>query len=119
MEGFIQFVKMLFLGKALLLTPTPIDLNEYWTEIPLEKPLSAITAGAAVEVRFGKDHHYFKGSKDIMTASKIADDLLPTGTFEAEMIDRQGNILIADKRNILLVNEHAKYGITCNGSDLI
>ena len=112
MEGFIQFVKILFLAKSILLTPAPIDLDEHWMEIKLKKPLVAITVGAAVEIQFGEGHEYFKGSENIGTTSEMADEFLPDGTFSAELTDTQGSIMILNKRNILLTNHHAIYAIT-------
>ena len=41
---------ILFFSKMVLLTPSPITLSENWIEIIPEKPLIAITGGAAIYV---------------------------------------------------------------------
>jgi len=43
-----EFFLILFFAKSILLTPSGVDLNSEWTQIPLDEPLEAITSGAAI-----------------------------------------------------------------------
>jgi len=51
-----ELIKILFFGKAVLLTPIPIDIDvmePQWQgqyEIVMDKPISAITGGARIEI---------------------------------------------------------------------
>lgn len=113
MEGFIQFFKALFLSKAFLLTPVPIDLDVHWVQISLQEPLTALTVGAAVQVRLRTTEEFFRDSENLLTDLEIAEKFIPQGTILAEMTDAQGNVLIFANKHILLGNDYVVY--TING----
>lgn len=46
-----QTVKVLVLGKALLLTPTPIDVGEKWVRIDPPAPLTAVDTQAYIAIK--------------------------------------------------------------------
>jgi hypothetical protein len=46
---FLVLLKIVFLGKAILLTPVPVDIQEQH-RIFLEKPITAVTGGARIKI---------------------------------------------------------------------
>jgi hypothetical protein len=45
-----EFFLSLFFAKMVLLTQSPIDIGKDWIDVKLEKPISAITQGATVNI---------------------------------------------------------------------
>ncbi len=114
MENFIIFLKVLFLGKTILLTPVPIDINNQWLELKLNEPLEAITSGASLEVRFSRQYQLFIGLKDFNDIYEIANESLPEGGIEAELIDENGNKIILSGRVLSFSKDYVSYGLIGN-----
>jgi len=49
MENFLTFLKLLIFSKTVLITPNAIDIEKEYT-ILLNKPISAITKGASLQI---------------------------------------------------------------------
>ncbi|WP_044616175.1 hypothetical protein [Gynuella sunshinyii] len=66
-----EFLRILFLSKITLLTPSPINVN-HEMDLYLDKPISAITEGAHIELDVsswyqGKDEDLAYLTRDILT----------------------------------------------------
>jgi len=111
---FITFIKALFFGKVILLTPSPIDVTNEWLEIKLGEPLQAITSGASLDVRFSRKREIFVGAKDSNDFYQIANKAFPNGTITAELIDNSGDKITLFNRIISVSKEHVFYSIVSN-----
>lgn len=111
MDSFIKLLKVLFLGKAVLLTPNPIELDKQWLDIELEEPLEAITAGAALEVRFPRQHSLFVDVDSSNELYEVASSALPQGSIEAKLVDENGDDLVLSQREISISKSYVSYGL--------
>jgi hypothetical protein len=111
MDSFITFLKMLFMGKAILLTPVPVDINNLWLELELNKPLQAITGGASLEVRFSRKYQLFMGLKNSNEIIEVAKKAFPEDMIEAKLVAQNGNEIILSHRVLSISNDYVSYGI--------
>jgi len=77
------YILILFFGKAVLLTPYPVDLGPNWYEIQLNNPISAITKDAALYLDFTLKN-------DCSRDPKALDSKIPKETIVAELISESG-----------------------------
>ena len=81
------FLLILFFGKSVLLTSTPIDLGASWTVIEFSKPISAITGGAALSVDVTTEIGY-------KTNFEAMRKQLPDHTILAELVPERGETIV-------------------------
>lgn len=79
---------ILFLGKSVLLTPTPVTLENKVTLIPKE-PISAVTAGVSLEIDVS---NIVKTSKEegIIEFRERVKKLFPPHTIKASLVQKNG-----------------------------
>lgn len=76
------FLSLLF-AKMVLLAPSPMDIGSDWIEIKLEKPISAITQGSAVNIELASSRSFSNEVKDQKNISEFLGKLYPDGTIDA------------------------------------
>jgi hypothetical protein len=79
----IEFLRILFLGKMLLITPQPVDLDGM-VEFKLGEPLTAITAGATLEIDVSSMISK-RREEPIIDFRRRVDEAFPAGTVEATL----------------------------------
>jgi hypothetical protein len=86
-----EFVLILLFGKTVLLTPAPIDL---FGDVQLgpEKPLSAITDGAIIEIDVSSMIKIRAQEGLLDFVARVKRDF-PAGTIEAKLISANGQIV--------------------------
>jgi len=83
-----------FLGKVVLLTPNPIDINVS-TELVIDKQISAITSGAGILI----DVSSLVPEEDrdtIWNSDQELTDLFPKGSISAKLYSENGDIVELD-----------------------
>ncbi len=94
MENFLMFLKILFLGKTILLTPSPVDLSNQWLELTPNITIEAVTSGASLGIQISPNDpllNNVKNSKDVFGKLKEA---IPIGTLVAKLIDLNGHEIL-------------------------
>jgi len=101
----MEFVRLLFLAKTILLTPAPIDI---FGEIELKpaKPLTAITAGASIEIDVSSMIKKHKG-EDIIQFRRKVEETFPASMVEAKLISVSRQELILSYRGDCAYSENA------------
>ena len=79
-----EFFLILFFGKAVLLTPVPIDLHGRVEMVPPE-PIKAITSGASIEIDVSSKITW-DGKENILDFRKRVAELFPSGTITASLV---------------------------------
>lgn len=109
----IEFLKILFLAKVIVLTPEPITINEQIV-IELKSPIKAITSGANIEIDVS---HLSKeaGIKEvgIIESRKLLGDLLPEGSVKAKLLSENKTVIL-NHMNFALSNNEAKLILSSN-----
>jgi hypothetical protein len=80
----MEFFKILFFSKVLLLTPNPINITNK-VEISPAEPLKAITAGASLQLDVSGIFAPIKG-EDIHKVNQEILEKFPSGTIHAKLI---------------------------------
>ena len=73
----------MFFGRTFLLTPEPVSISESWLELTPQKPISAVTGGAALHVDVTQEIGYVSITGDL-------ERIIPPGTVTAELIPESG-----------------------------
>jgi hypothetical protein len=87
LDDFLTLLKIIFLGKAILLTPTPVSIDQVYL-IELEKPVSIVTSGAHLVIQTSETR---KKKVDIVNGKnwlEAVDDLkltYPKGSITAKL----------------------------------
>ena len=83
---------MLFLGKSVLLTPMPVDINGTY-ELSLTKPLNVVTSGAYVSIDVtAMLAQKFKREIDLSVLEAKFYALVPRESIEASLIAKNGEV---------------------------
>jgi hypothetical protein len=90
MSDIITFFKLIFFLETLLLTPTPIDINDEWISIKPNEPIAAITGGASIRIDVSKYIKSMDFNEEI--------ELFPNGSVEGRLIQKDG-------QEIMLTND--------------
>lgn len=114
MENVITFLKILFLGKAVLLTPAPVDISNRWITLEPNKPLLTITGGASLEVRLSKKNQIFRGANDFNELYKVANKAFPKSTIEAKLLDQSETEIILSNRIVSISKDYVSLGLVGN-----
>ena len=101
----IDFIRILLFAKTLLLTPEPIDLFGDVELRPL-KPLTAITAGADIEIDVSSMFTKPK-EEDVVDFRRRLAETFPTGTIEAKLFGEGGQVEILSFDGNSAFSDHA------------
>lgn len=89
----LDFIKILFFSNLILLTPEPVDIGPHAVEIPLKKPISALTAGARIEIDVSSIISRNEND-EISDLRKKVQELIPGGGIRAELVDKKGETIV-------------------------
>jgi hypothetical protein len=108
------FIRLLFFGSRLLVTPNEVDLGPAWMTINLNEPLRAVTTGAFLEVDIGKE---IDSHLDLMAKRKLAHERFPEGCGIAKLVSTEGREVfltsygISVARTETFLELHTKEGV--------
>lgn len=78
-----EFIISLLFAKMMLLTQSPVNINNDWIDIKLDKPISAITYGATVNVELATSRSFSNEIKAQENIFEYLGKLYPDGIIEA------------------------------------
>ncbi len=82
------FFLILFLGKSVLLTPTPVILENTLVLVPKE-PISAVTSGASLEIDVSSIVMKSKEERTVEFRARVKK-LFPPHTIKANLVQKNG-----------------------------
>lgn len=82
----IEFIKLLFLSKIILLTPVPINIDSQ-IDMDIKEPISAINGGAHLEINIASMIH--ENNVDAITVKKIIDSKYSIDSISATLINEK------------------------------
>lgn len=85
----ITFIKILLLGKVMLLTPEPTSFENRCVEILLDDPVKAITSGASIQIDVSEMFSWKEGESIKGLRSRIAR-AIPTRSISADLYSLEG-----------------------------
>lgn len=89
-ENFKTLFKLILYSKHILLTPTPINLDENWLEITPNRPISAITGGACIYVDVSNSY-------SAISNSTYRGDILSRETLHSTFPDESLNAILLEE----------------------
>ena len=93
-----EFFKILVLGKAVLLTPGPIDIGKSWTRITPPISLSALNQGARLEVQMNPTADLPSSASDRL---KDLNEKYPVGCVTSRMVsDKDVEITLKNESEV-------------------
>lgn len=112
MENLFTFLKLIFLFKTILITPSPITLGSEWVVLKFEEPVKAITGGAAIYVDVSQ---YVEGSGFAAERFKAVDARFPPGVVEGELITVNGEPIFLKSSGASLGKDSVWLIVTSDG----
>lgn len=100
-----EFFLLLFFGKSILLTPSPITLGPGCVELELQKTLRVINEGASLQVLIHQGPNDRQWLNDIDEARKKINGLYPNESINAQLMHSDGSIVNATNYNVGIGNE--------------
>ena len=86
-----EFFLILLLGKSIVLTSEPVDISNEWISISIEKPISAINAGASLNIQLSINGQIIKEIKKADNHFKELKKIIPDETVEAILFNVDGD----------------------------
>ena len=104
MQDILTFLKIVFLGKTILLTPEPVELDENWLELNLNSPVSVVTGGASLLVQIPPSDSLIISAKKIAKGNvfETLEQLLPENNFQAILHTVSGVQIALDQRSFTI-----------------
>lgn len=90
----LDFLIILLFAKIVLLTPEPVNIkaNEKYI-IKLEKPISAITDGASIQIDI-TDMFLHNDKADLIELRKLIKKRFPRGSIQVKLMNQNKNITL-------------------------
>ena len=88
-----ELILILLFGKAILLTMSPVNLNNNWLELTPLKTFKALNRGASLNVQLSTDDMILKSINHNEDIFSQLDKLIPDGTIEAAVVDENNSVI--------------------------
>ena len=98
-----EFFIILFFGKTVLLTPTPIDIEDMVTIKP-DKTISAITRGASLQIDVSETIRRDPNERVDEFRDRVKN-LYPPGSIKAELVDKSGGVFYIEYSGYMQSNK--------------
>ena len=91
----IEFIKILFLAKVIVLTPEPVTIEDQLS-IDAQSPIKAITTGASIRIDISEQVRFNIGNKDMFESYDFMKKNFPSGSVRVELHSKD-QIVVLDR----------------------
>lgn len=99
----LDFIFILLFGKTVLLTNIPVDIQDT-SSISLEKPISALTPGASIQIDVSSMIKY-EPKSNIADFRKKIEEMFPPQSIQATLVSIGGENVILKYNGASMFNE--------------